>query len=107
MENTHAPRIFLREWRQRRGLSQDDLAARLDTSKSVISQLETGKRRWNQDHLGELAFALGCDPADLLRPDPQPLEQLRLVWESIPTDQQAHALDVLRTFQRAGLVAAK
>lgn len=102
MSEHRIPRLYLREWRKVRGLTQDALAERLNTSKSVISELESGKARWNRDHLADLAFALACEPEELLVPGPQPLEPIRLVWEQIPEESRQQALAVLAAFQRAG-----
>jgi transcriptional regulator with XRE-family HTH domain len=92
--------LFLREWRKSAGLTQQALADRLGTTKSVISELETGAARWHRDHLTEIAFAIGCEPEDLLKPGPQPLEPIRLVWEKIPEESRAQALKVLESFLR-------
>jgi transcriptional regulator with XRE-family HTH domain len=104
MIGDHTTKLFLREWRQLKGLTQDQLAERLNTSKSVISELESGKKRWNQDHLGELAFALGCDPEDLLHPGPRPKdpnEPFIMIWNSIPDDLKPQALRVLQALKVA------
>lgn len=93
-------RLFLKEWRQAKGITQDELANRLGTSKSVISMIENGKVRWHQGHLTELAEAFGCEPHELLAPGPQPIEPIRLVWNDIPLDQRALALQVLEPFRR-------
>jgi transcriptional regulator with XRE-family HTH domain len=61
---------YLREWRKHRGLSQERLAERFGTTKSRISELETGKERYNQDVLEMLADALDCEPGDLLMRNP-------------------------------------
>jgi len=61
---------FLRQWRKHRGLSQERLAERIGTTKSRISELETGRERYNQDVLEMLADALECEPGDLLMRDP-------------------------------------
>jgi transcriptional regulator with XRE-family HTH domain len=44
MISEHTTKLFLREWRQLKRLTQDELAERLNTSKSVISELENGKK---------------------------------------------------------------
>jgi transcriptional regulator with XRE-family HTH domain len=61
---------FLYEWRKYRGLTQARLADRIDIAVSRISELESGRARYNQDLLERLADALNCEPADLLMRDP-------------------------------------
>lgn len=60
-------RFYLKQWRQKRGLTQEEIADAIDTSKGYISQLERGDRRYNQDILEQLAGVLEIEPADLLR----------------------------------------
>ena len=65
-----APRWFLKEWRKDRGYSQERLAEMIGTTKGYLSDLERGVRRYNQDLLEQLALALNCTPADLIRRRP-------------------------------------
>lgn len=64
------PEVFLKIWREHYGLSQEALGERLGMTKSQVSELETGKRRWYLDLLVRVAFALDprLDWLDLLRP---------------------------------------
>lgn len=64
--------VYLREWMEYRGLNAEQLAGRLDTSKSVISKLVNGKQRYNQDWLEAIAYALDCEVAELYRPPNAP-----------------------------------
>ncbi|CAN5477893.1 hypothetical protein BH10PSE7_BH10PSE7_15170 [soil metagenome] len=78
-KNRRQSRIYLREWLEHRGLTAEALAARIDASKGVISKLENGVQRYNQDWLERIAWALNCEVRDLFRP-PSDLvkdEQLR------------------------------
>lgn len=46
----HAPiRWFLREWRDHFGLTQEQLAERMDTTRGQVNKLENGKQRMNDD----------------------------------------------------------
>lgn len=76
--NRRPARIYLREWLTHRGLTAEQLADRVDTSKSVISKLETGSQRYNQDWLERIAFALDCDVPDLYRPPRLPEQQRQI-----------------------------
>jgi len=57
---------FIREWRQYRGLSIEQLAAKVKLSTSMISQLERGKTGYTQNTLERVAIALDCEPWQLL-----------------------------------------
>jgi transcriptional regulator with XRE-family HTH domain len=62
------PRWRIREWRDHRGLTQEQLAERANMTKSMISEIESGKKRLHDDHIAALSFALGVEePGDLLR----------------------------------------
>lgn len=60
-------RWFLREWRKHRRLTLQQVADRLDTSPSVLSDLEHGKSRMNDDWMAGFAWAYQVEPSDLLR----------------------------------------
>lgn len=93
-------RVYLREWRDAKGLSQDQLAERLETSKSVISKLETGKQRYNQDWLEAYAFALDVDVSAFFRHPDAPTPQELLA--SMTPDRQRTALQLLETLAKSG-----
>jgi predicted transcriptional regulator len=60
MANSHdAPRRhYLREWREFRGLIQDDLSLLAGTSEGVIADYETGERRIGLEMQYKLTWAL-------------------------------------------------
>jgi len=60
------PRWFVKEWREYRGWTQEFLADRAEMTKSMISEIESGKKRLHDDLLGPLAFAFGIEVSDLL-----------------------------------------
>lgn len=64
------PRHYVREWRKFRDLSQEQLAERIGKTHGAISQLERGLTDYTQGMLEALAYALSCEPADLLQRDP-------------------------------------
>jgi transcriptional regulator with XRE-family HTH domain len=88
-------RWFLREWRKHRRLTLQQVAARLDTSPSVLSDLENGKSRMNDDWIAGFAWAYQVEPSDLLRDPAMPTrdellsmgtpEQLRAAMSLIKT----------------------
>ena len=67
---------FIREWRTSRGLSLVQLAERVSevTGKSMthatLSRIENGKIAYTQPVLEAIAYALLCEPADLLVRNP-------------------------------------
>ena len=63
-------RHFLKEWRVKRGKTQQQLADLLDTDKGQVSNWESNKRGMTMEVQAALAFALGIEPQDLFR-DPE------------------------------------
>jgi transcriptional regulator with XRE-family HTH domain len=86
---------FLREWREHRGLTQEQLADRLGTSKGQVSKLETGKKKWDEVWVAKCADALNLsDQMAIFRhPDtPTADELLRLATP----EQREQAARVIR-----------
>jgi transcriptional regulator with XRE-family HTH domain len=70
-------RHYLREWREKRGLVQEQLAKMVGTSTSVISRFETGERHMKLEMQFKLITALGIKPQQLFfHPDDNELEAL-------------------------------
>lgn len=65
-------RLYIAEWREDRGLTQEQLAGRLETSDVTISRWETGKRRPDLDAQAAIAEALDIEHADLFRDPARP-----------------------------------
>jgi transcriptional regulator with XRE-family HTH domain len=71
MRHETEARLYLREWRVARGMTQQQLARRSGVRQAKISELETGAaKHWAPGILTALARALKCRPSELLeKPD--------------------------------------
>ncbi len=82
---TDRPTYFFKAWRKYRRLTQQQLADRIDSAVSTISQLENGQQGFTDSTLMALADALMCEPGDLLSRDPNVegtvVDLLRLIRE--------------------------
>jgi transcriptional regulator with XRE-family HTH domain len=97
------PANHLREWREFRGMSQDELAARVETAKGVISLLENGKRALSDKWLRRLADVLDTRPGHILDIDPNDLDtDIVDIWTRLDKNDQAQAASILRTFIKSG-----
>lgn len=96
-------RHFLREWRDYRGLSQEQAAERIGKSRGLISQLESSTTNFTSATLEALAEAYRCEPWDLLNVNPlkegHVIDIMDLLREATP-EQKAEALGYVK-----GLVA--
>jgi transcriptional regulator with XRE-family HTH domain len=97
-------RIFLKEWREYRNLTQEALADRVGMSVSNISQLERGLQGYSDEGLSALAEALRCEPGQILNVNPLDDDAIWSLWErALPAERQI-VTDTLKTFvtKRAG-----
>ena len=61
-------RLHLREWRERAGITQGDVAKALGVRQATVSDLERGVARTVKlAHLTKLARLFRCEPWELLR----------------------------------------
>jgi transcriptional regulator with XRE-family HTH domain len=69
-------RWYLREWRKKRGLTLEQVAERLDTTRGLISEFERGAKRVNDDWVAGFCWAYDVEPAQLLHhPDSPTLDE--------------------------------
>jgi transcriptional regulator with XRE-family HTH domain len=95
------PPHYLKEWRKFRRMTQDKLADAVDTSKSVISDLERGNLQLSPKWLRKLAPILGTQPGHILDHDPNDLDtDVIEIWSRI--DDKVQAMKVLQSFARDG-----
>jgi transcriptional regulator with XRE-family HTH domain len=55
----------LREWRERRALTQDELAQKAEVSRGTVNRIEQGHEAFPPT-VRKLAQALGVDPGELI-----------------------------------------
>jgi transcriptional regulator with XRE-family HTH domain len=97
------PPHFLREWRKFRKMTQQELADKLDTSKSVISDMERGNLQLSPKWARRIAPILETQPGYLLDHDPEELNtDIIDIWAHIPDRDKEQAARVLRSFVRTG-----
>lgn len=68
-------RLKLREVRERKFLSQQELADRAETTKANISRLERGEQQPRPSTIRKLAEALGVPPEELIDWTARPTEE--------------------------------
>jgi transcriptional regulator with XRE-family HTH domain len=91
-------RNYLRQWREKRGLTQEQLADKVGTAKAVISLLENEKRPLSSKWLRKFAEALDTTPGRILDIDPDEASADILdIWDHIPNADRTRAIRVLRS----------
>lgn len=95
-------RTFFKEWRIHRGLSQEQLADRLDTSVASISRIENGTQPYTQDVLEALAEALMTDPASLLMRNPDDPEAIWSIWDQAKKGERQLIEELARSVVKTG-----
>ena len=85
-------RHYLKEWRNRRGLTQDQLADRVDCSRGLISQYEKGITEIPEGMVYALAHALSIEPGDIFNVNPERagevIDLMRLLKDADPSVQK-------------------
>ena len=100
---SHAPtRHHIRAWRKYRGLTQAQLAERIGIDRSYLSNIETGRRRYDQPFLEAAAEALRCTPADLIVRDPTDPEGIWSIWDQLAPVDRARVVEMAKVFKRTG-----
>nr|WP_321463970.1 helix-turn-helix transcriptional regulator [uncultured Cohaesibacter sp.] len=90
-------RWYLREWRKHRGMTQEQLAEAIDSTKQTVSRMESGQTPYNQPFLEACAEALDCEPWELLKNVPisdSEFEKIVVLLERRPSSflQRAYAM---------------
>ncbi len=62
--------MFLREWREHVGLTQEQLADRLETTKGTISRWENKARKMSLETAAAVCEALGISPGAIYHTPP-------------------------------------
>ena len=89
---------YLRQWREKAKLSQEELADKVNTTKSVISLLENEKRPLSSKWLRKLADALGTTAGRILDVNPEEADAVLLdTWDHLNKRDRATAIRVLRS----------
>lgn len=93
-------RIYFREWREKRGFTQEQIAERIETTKATVSRMETGKVQYNRGYVEALAGALAIEPDQLFR-DPEQPSADSLLQKASP-EQRARVLSVIEALLKTG-----
>lgn len=100
--NSKAVRVYLREWREKRQLTQEQLASRMETTAGTISKKESEPSKVDVSWLNRFAQALDVGIEDLFHnPErPTPADLLRAAAAAVPEDRAIEAIDFLELYAK-------
>ena len=93
---------YIKQWREHRGLNQEQLAERLEMTQSHLSMLENGKRGYTQETLEAVAHALQTDVASLLMRNPADGDAIWSIWEQAKPGERKMIIDIAKTVTKTG-----
>src|SRR5271167_3095617 len=96
---------YFREWRKHRGLTQEQLAERIGITRSYLTKIERGDRRYDQPFLEAAAEALRCDPGDLITRDASQPESIWTIWDQLEPHERVQATVIIRALKGAANAA--
>ena len=104
-ELTELGRTYIAEWREHRGLTQEQLAERINMSRSALSKIETSGAPYTQRTLEAIARELGCSPHNLLLPlvdesrrTPEAALRSAMIACGVDRSQLDRAVTIVNTF---------
>jgi ribosome-binding protein aMBF1 (putative translation factor) len=95
-------RTFIREWRQHRNLTLEQLAGRLEMTPSHLSMLERGQRGYTQETLEAIAEALQTDTGSLTMRNAQDSDAIWSIWDNAKPAERQMITDIARTIVKTG-----
>ncbi len=95
-------RTFIRQWREFRNLTLEQLADRIGTTHASLSRIERGLQPYSQPTLEALAEALMTDAASLLMRDPSDPDGIWSIWEQAKPGERRMIVDLAKTVTKTG-----
>lgn len=91
-------RTYIREWREQRGWSQEELAEMVGVTQETISRLEGGKIAYVQGTLEPIAEALAVTVGMLIDHDPTKDGVLIQLARKVKVEDREQVIDILKGF---------
>lgn len=93
-------RHFIREWMDKRGLNQAQIAGRLEIETGTVSKLINGHMRMSDKWLAGFAWVLNVEVGDLFRDPNTPTQQELL--DGLTDDQRETVINLINMLRKAG-----
>ena len=99
---TRHHRTFIREWRQSRGLTLQQVANRIGITHASLSRIERGLQPYSQPLLEAIADVLQTEPASLLVRDPADREGIWSIWDQAKPGERRQIVEIAKTLIKTG-----
>jgi transcriptional regulator with XRE-family HTH domain len=88
--------VFLRQWRDHKNMTLEQVAAELGITAGALSQHERGATNYTRPLLEALAELYGCSPADLLMRDPSDTDAPWSLWDQAKQGQREQIISMMK-----------
>jgi transcriptional regulator with XRE-family HTH domain len=95
-------KTYIRQWREYRGLTLEQLADRVGMTASYLSMFERGQRGYTQNTMEDLAHALQTDVPSLISRNPEGEEDIWSIWDNAKTGDRKMIVDIAKTVTKSG-----
>ena len=95
-------RTFIRQWREDRDLTLEQLASAIGTTHATLSRIERGLQPYSQALLEAIADRLGIDVANLLMRDPLDPNAMWSIWDQAKPGERRMIVEVAKTIVKTG-----
>lgn len=87
---------FIRQWRDYRGLTLEQLGGKVDLTPSYLSMLERGQRGYAQETLELIAHHLQTDAGSLIQVNPEETNQIWSIWHKADISERQQIEEVAK-----------
>lgn len=95
-------RTFIRQWREYRNKTLEQLADIVGITHASLSRIERGLQPYSQAILEAIADALMTDVPSLLMRDPTDPEGIWSIWDKAQTGERKMIVDIAKTIVKTG-----
>ncbi len=92
----------MRQWREYRMKSLEQVADAVGTTHATLSRIERGLIPYSQDLLERVADCLGTDAASIIMRDPTADDAIWTIWERAKTGERQMIVDIAKTIVKTG-----
>lgn len=95
-------RTFIRQWREYRGKTLEQLADAIGITHASLSRIERGLQPYSQAILEAIAEALMTDVPSLLMRDPSDPDGMWSIWDQAKPGERQMIVEVAKTIVKTG-----